>query len=54
MKKNTIKIIQFIMVALLIYFIFKKKNVIEGFSPEEKQALFDDFMENHYRTIFPD
>ena len=54
MKKNTIKIIQFIMVALLIYFILKKQPLIEGFTPEEKQALFDDFMENHYRTIFPD
>ena len=54
MKKSTIKIIQFIMFSFLIYFILKKAPLIEGFSIEEKQALFDDFLENHYRNIFPD
>lgn len=52
MKK--IKICQIVLILLLIYFVFRKKNVIEGFTSEEKQALFDDFMQNHYRTIFPD
>ena len=54
MKKSTITIIQFIMIALLIYFSLKKSSLVEGFTIEEKQGLFDDFMENHYRTIFPD
>ena len=54
MRKSTITIIQFIMIALLIYFSLKKSSLVEGFTMEEKQGLFDDFMENHYRTIFPD
>lgn len=45
---------QILLIILLIYLILKKKNITEGFSIEQKQELFDDFLENHYRTIFPD
>lgn len=56
MNKECIKIIQMVVLMSILYLIYNQYNkpIIEGFSQEEKQGLFDDFMENHYRTIFPD
>ena len=56
MNKEYIKILQMIVVISILYLLYNQYNkpIIEGFSQEEKQVLFDDFMENHYRTIFPD
>lgn len=54
MDKNTIKIVRLLLLFLIVFLFSKKKPLVEGFSMEEKQSLFDDFMENHYRSIFPD
>ena len=53
MKKSIVQLIQVFLVLLILYLFFKN-DIIEGFTPEQKQVLFDDFLENHYSTIFPD
>ena len=54
MKRSTKKILRVFFILWLIYFMFKKKNTVEGFTMEQKTTVFNNFMDNHYSTIFPD
>ena len=53
MKIQTVKVIQSILIILFLYMVIKSMNVIEGFTHDEKQALFDEFISTHFRVIFP-
>lgn len=49
--------VKYFVIVFLIYLLIKNssnKPVIEGFTQEYKQSLFDNFLENHYSNIFPD
>ena len=54
MKKSTKKLIQVCFFILFIYLLFKMNKKVEGFTSAYKQGLFDEFMSEHYSSIFPD
>tara|TARA_B100000575_G_scaffold274540_1_gene258331 strand:+ start:370 stop:1719 length:1350 start_codon:yes stop_codon:yes gene_type:complete len=54
MDKNVVKILQFLMILVILHLMVRGVNTIEGFTMDDKQSLFQDFMENHYSSIFPD
>ena len=54
MNKKLAQFIQIAFIIILFYLMTKKGEIVEGFSMDEKRVLFNEFMENHYRNIFPD
>ena len=54
MNKKLSQFIQISFIIILFYLMTKKERIVEGFSMEQKRLLFNEFMENHYRNIFPD
>jgi hypothetical protein len=53
MKQHHVQIIQIMIILFFIYLFMKSHNVVEGFTQDEKQSLFDDFISNHFHVIFP-
>ena len=53
MKQHHVQIIQIMIILLFIYLFMKSHNTVEGFTQDEKQSLFDDFISNHFQVIFP-
>tara|TARA_Y100000996_G_scaffold411501_1_gene395814 strand:- start:256 stop:1614 length:1359 start_codon:yes stop_codon:yes gene_type:complete len=54
MDKNVVKILQFLMILVILHLMVRGVNTIEGFTMDDKQGIFQEFMENHYSSIFPD
>ena len=52
MNQKTVQLCQIIIILFLLYLMFKG-HTVEGFTVVEKQDLFDRFIDEHFRVIFP-